>query len=64
MIDSSDRDRLDYAKDEIERTLGSSELESVPVLVIANKQDLSGAMKTQEITDKLDLHKLKRKWCK
>jgi len=32
------------------------------LLVFANKQDLPNAMSVAELTDKLGLHSLKRKW--
>ncbi|CAF4901604.1 unnamed protein product, partial [Rotaria sp. Silwood1] len=40
------------------------ELRDIPVLVLANKQDLPNAMPPSELTDKLGLEKLtlNRKW--
>lgn len=41
------------------------ELKDIPLLVMANKQDLPNAMSIAEITDKLDLHKIRgNPWCK
>ncbi|CAF3967883.1 unnamed protein product [Rotaria sp. Silwood1] len=44
--------------------INEEELLKIPVLILANKQDLPNAMSTSELTDKLDLEKLScdRKW--
>ncbi|KAK3756765.1 hypothetical protein RRG08_019257 [Elysia crispata] len=63
IVDSADRSRLDEAKEEFHGIIESPEMDRVPVVVVANKQDLPGALTTAEIADGLDLHKLKdRKW--
>ena len=41
--------------------LGEEELRDACVLVLANKQDLPGAMNTAEVADALGLHQLKAK---
>ena len=56
VVDSNDRDRVDDAKEELHRMLGEDELKDAILLVMANKQDLPGAMTTPDITDKLGLH--------
>jgi small GTP-binding protein len=70
VVDSADRDRIDDSKDyensakeELSRMLGEEELRHAALLVFANKQDLPGAMKVQEITERLGLNKLRnRQW--
>ncbi len=44
VIDSADKERLEVAKQELELMLQEEELRGAPVLVLANKQDLPGAM--------------------
>ena len=56
VVDSNDRDRVDDAKEELHRMLGEDELKDAILLVMANKQDLPGAMTTPDLTDKLGLH--------
>ena len=63
VIDSNDRDRLDAARVELWRHLREDELASVPLLVIANKQDLPNALPPREIALKLGLEELRaRSW--
>ena len=42
VVDSSDKERLIEAKEELFRIMNSDELRQVPVEIIANKQDLPG----------------------
>ena len=37
VVDSSDRERLKFSREELEIMLGEEELRGVPVLVLANK---------------------------
>jgi small GTP-binding protein len=58
VIDSNDRERLvgDYSTAyDLRKSAGEPELAGVPFCVIANKQDLPGAMSVAEITDRMDL---------
>ena len=59
VVDSNDRDRVDDAKEELHRMLGEDELKDAILLVMANKQDLPGAMTTPDLTDKLGLHTIR-----
>jgi signal recognition particle receptor subunit beta len=62
VIDSSDKERIDVAREELMRMLGEEELRDAVVLVFANKQDM-GVMSVPEITEKLGLHTLRgREW--
>ncbi|KAI9850539.1 MAG: ADP-ribosylation factor, Arf Arf6 [Vezdaea acicularis] len=61
VIDSSDRDRIDEARQEMHRIIGDREMKESLLLVFANKQDIKGAMTPAEVTEKLQLNKLKDK---
>ena len=62
VVDSSDKDRVDLAKEELHRMLGEEELRDAVVLVFANKQD-QGVMSVAEVAEKLALHTIKgREW--
>merc|ERR1712032_195527 len=63
IIDSSDRDRIEEAREELFRMLDDEEMRDAGLLVFANKQDLRGAMDASEVADKLGLRKLQnRRW--
>jgi len=63
VVDSSDRDRIEDAREELFKMLNEEEMRDAVVLVFANKQDLPGAMSASEVTDKLGLHNLRsRQW--
>jgi ADP-ribosylation factor 1/2 len=63
VVDSNDRDRIENAKEELQRMLNEEELRDAVVLVFANKQDLPNAMSVSEITDKLGLQAMRhRQW--
>ena len=63
VIDSADRARIDLCRDELQALLMEDELRGVPLLIIANKQDISGSMNVDEITSKLTLSEIKdRPW--
>lgn len=63
VIDSKDRERIDLCRDELNSLLSEEELKNVPLLVMANKQDLAEAMTAEEISNSLDLTKIKdRTW--
>ena len=61
VIDSSDRVRIDEAKTELHRIISDREMNDSLLLVFANKQDVAGAMTPTEVTEKLQLSKLKDK---
>ncbi|KAL6489832.1 hypothetical protein MHYP_G00001770 [Metynnis hypsauchen] len=58
VVDCSDKGRLDEAKRELEHTLRSEELEELPVVILANKQDVGGALTATELTEKFNLRKV------
>lgn len=49
MLDSTDVERLQEAKEALELVLNSFEGTEIPVLVLANKQDI-GRLSVQDIT--------------
>mmetsp|Transcript_14869 Transcript_14869/g.44618 ORF Transcript_14869/g.44618 Transcript_14869/m.44618 type:complete len:207 (-) Transcript_14869:24-644(-) len=60
VVDSSDRERIEEAHEELLKMLAREEMRDAVLLVLANKQDLPGAMTTSELTTKLGLHALGR----
>lgn len=58
VVDSCDEERLEEARCELIRTARATETAGVPVLVLANKQDLRGAKDAEELTKLLDLNEL------
>jgi GTPase SAR1 family protein len=58
IIDSSDTQRVTNAKDELYRLIYEDELIGIPLLVIANKQDMPGALTPDEIATELELNYL------
>jgi ADP-ribosylation factor protein 1 len=63
VVDSGERERLEFSKDELAKILCEDENNGKPLLVFANKQDLPDAMTVQEVTEGLGLHSLRdRHW--
>ncbi|KAM9349610.1 ADP-ribosylation factor 1 [Symphorus nematophorus] len=62
VVDSNDRERCEEAREELIRMLSEDELRDAVLLVFANKQDLPNAMNAAELTDKMELTKLRRRW--
>ncbi len=64
VVDSNDRERVEMAKEELDKMLQEDELRDAVVLVFANKQDLPNALKVKEVTKALGLEKLRdgRAW--
>jgi len=63
IVDSSDRDRIQDAKEELFRMLDNDDMTGAVLLVLANKQDLPGAMSAAEMAEKLGLNALRgRDW--
>jgi len=56
VVDSMDRERLPLLREELTALTTSEELRTAALLVLANKQDLDGAMTAVEITQQLQLH--------
>lgn len=63
MIDCSDRKRLMETGNEFMELLDDEKLNDVPILIFANKQDLSNVIRVSEIAEAIGLIKLKdRTW--
>merc|ERR1711964_704678 len=59
VIDSSDRDRIEDAREELSNILGDDEMKDAVLLVFANKQDLPNAMTSTEVSEKLSLQNVR-----
>jgi ADP-ribosylation factor protein 1 len=63
VVDSNDRDRIKLAAEELNYSIGNDELKTVPILVLANKQDIRDSYSPQEVTDFMGLKDNKtNKW--
>lgn len=63
VVDSTDVDRMDTAKQEMITMLQESDLKGVPLLVFANKQDMPGALSEAQVSQVLGLSSIKnRQW--
>ncbi|XP_035735253.1 ADP-ribosylation factor-related protein 1-like isoform X2 [Vespa mandarinia] len=49
IVDSSDRDRIPDSKETFDRVISSEHLRGVPLLVLANKQDVPDCMGVREV---------------
>lgn len=58
VVDAAEAERMEEAKAELHRITRSAENQGVPVLVLANKQDLDGAVSASEVEKVLALHEL------
>ncbi|KAJ8683198.1 hypothetical protein QAD02_018990 [Eretmocerus hayati] len=59
VVDSADRRRLEDCKEEMHKLLQEERLEGATLLIFANKQDLPGAVSTEDIAQILDLESIK-----
>ncbi|KAJ3011215.1 Isocitrate dehydrogenase [NADP], mitochondrial precursor (Oxalosuccinate decarboxylase) [Thoreauomyces humboldtii] len=63
VVDSQDRDRVATSKEELAAMLEEEELRDAALLVLANKQDMEGAMTHTEVAEQLGLSSLRnRTW--
>ena len=62
VLDASDEDRINEAKETLEGVLNHQALRNVPVLVLANKMDMA-QLKPAQLVEKMGLHTLRgREW--
>jgi len=61
VVDSADRDRVGISKQELVSMLEEDELKDAVLVVLANKQDIEGAMSVTEVHGALGLDKLKNR---
>jgi ADP-ribosylation factor protein 1 len=65
VVDSSDPERVNESAEELHSVLEDDQMSGVPVVIIANKQDLPKSMKVSELVERLRLEKLasyRNKW--
>jgi len=63
VVDSSDKDRIEIAKQELFGLLKEEELKDAAILVFANKQDLADAVSPESLTTELNLSSItNRQW--
>ena len=65
VIDSTDRDRVRESAEELHSIVQDDNMRGVPVVIIANKQDLPNALSCSDLVQALDLNKLtstQNKW--
>eukprot|EP00301_Raphidiophrys_heterophryoidea_P004460 c11937_g1_i1.p1 GENE.c11937_g1_i1~~c11937_g1_i1.p1 ORF type:complete len:238 (+),score=65.79 c11937_g1_i1:58-771(+) len=66
VVDSNDRERIEEAAEELHKVLQQEDMQTVAVLVLANKQDLPNAIPATELARKLGLSNrnvpLRNKW--
>eukprot|EP00558_Chaetoceros_sp_UNC1202_P003074 CAMPEP_0197238002 /NCGR_PEP_ID=MMETSP1429-20130617/4650_1 /TAXON_ID=49237 /ORGANISM="Chaetoceros sp., Strain UNC1202" /LENGTH=186 /DNA_ID=CAMNT_0042697095 /DNA_START=71 /DNA_END=631 /DNA_ORIENTATION=+ len=63
VVDCSDVDRIEIAREELHKLLNEDSLRDAAVLIYANKQDLPNAMNTSEVAEKMGLNSAaRRKW--
>lgn len=59
VVDSSDRERIDLARNELYSLLDFEDMKKIPVIIIANKQDIPTSMTLQEIERYMRLGEIK-----
>ena len=59
VIDSTDKDRLDTVKNELFFLIQEEDLQGVPIAILANKQDLEGALSDIQISEIVALSEIK-----
>ena len=63
VVDSNDRERIGEAAEELKKMLAEDELKDSVVLIMANKQDLDGALSPADVTKELGMSELNgRTW--
>ena len=63
VVDSADPQRLDEARIWLNDVLARDTLQGVPLIVMANKSDLPGALNRTQVAHRLELHTLHgRRW--
>lgn len=63
VVDSCDRNRLEESASELHSLLSHEELDGAAVLILANKQDMPGAMSASEVGEMLGVRQFRhRQW--
>ena len=58
VVDSSDRERIELARNELYNLLDFEDMKKIPVIVIANKQDIESSMSLIEIEKAMKLQEI------
>ena len=58
IIDSADRNRFRQVREEMVQVLADQQLAGVPVVVLANKQDVQGAVPVEELSKAMNLEEV------
>mmetsp|Transcript_34152 Transcript_34152/g.72908 ORF Transcript_34152/g.72908 Transcript_34152/m.72908 type:complete len:186 (-) Transcript_34152:73-630(-) len=61
VVDSADRVRMEETGVELRQLLDEEKLANVPLLIMANKQDLMNALSPSEVTDELGLNDIRER---
>ncbi|CAG9332505.1 unnamed protein product [Blepharisma stoltei] len=59
MVDSSDRERFDLSRNELDELMSMEELQNVPFIILGNKIDLDDAASEEELRNALGLETYK-----
>ncbi|XP_050514509.1 ADP-ribosylation factor 6-like [Diabrotica virgifera virgifera] len=63
VVDCDDRERINEAREEFHRIINDREMREAIILILANKQDIPGAMKPHEVQEMLGLTRIRdRNW--
>ncbi|NWQ84065.1 ARL8A protein, partial [Columbina picui] len=55
MVDAADQEKIEASKNELHNLLDKPQLQGIPVLVLGNKRDLTGALDEKELIEKMNL---------
>lgn len=58
MVDASDTSKLSLAVSTLKQLTGDTRMDTVPILVIANKQDVPNALRPDQVKEALDLQSI------
>lgn len=61
MVDAKDKARIEEAKAELNKYLNEDQLRNIPLLVLANKQDLGDVVTAQELKERMELDKIRNR---
>lgn len=58
VVDSTDKARIEESRMELFEFLKNEGIKGIPIVIIANKQDLPNALTTTDLTNRMGLHTL------
>nr|ASM47583.1 ADP ribosylation factor 4A [Leptochiton asellus] len=62
VVDSKDKERMEQARDELRQIVNEDELRDSVLAIMANKQDLPGALSADEVARQLELSSVRIPW--